>query len=434
MTETRATCGPPRAADRSRRLASACLCGLFLLLVLITLRPFGPPDDLAGALSQGDPVNQYGFLFAGTLAVIGLASLTSGRVLLKLAGPLWIGLFAVLVLSVLVTPEPMDTARAVALTLIGMTIAASIVLLPQSEADFRSVVAACSLATLALAYASVVLVPQLAVHQPGELEAQHAGLWRGHYTHKNVAGPVMAVLAMAGLYVWRAGARLAGTAIFALALLFVVMTGSKTTLAFLPVSVCVVLLRPLFGSAGLVILAQWCVLLPAFLLTVGSVLFPPMADLVAGLPGDPSFTGRTTIWSFGLDAFLARPLTGYGFYDFWTGPFASAREVSIEAAWDVRGIGSGHSNFIDMPLFFGAIGGTLVLYAFLVAPAFDYWRSQRHPQNMVLADFFMTIVVFMSLTSLMESFLFNRVDSFWLLVAMAVFGLRLTARAPLKEQ
>lgn len=426
-----------RAAERRaqlHRLAGGVIAALALLLILVTLRPFGPPDEPARSLSEGDPVNQYGFLAAGALVAFGFSTLVRPAVLLKLAGPVLLAVLALIVLAVANTPIPSDTARSALLTVIGMAVALAVVVLPASEADFRRILLGSTLSVLALAYLSVLLVPDLAIHQASGPEAAHAGLWRGHYTHKNVAGPVMSVLALAGIYLWRSGHRLAGPVITMLAAFFVVQTGSKTTLAFLPLSVLIVMMRPLFGRAWLVVAVAWAVLAAAFLMTVGTVLFPPMADLVARLPGDPTFTGRTAIWNFALDAIAQKPLSGYGFANFWNTDVVTGSEISIEALWDVRGIGSGHSNFIDMPLNFGIPGGLLILYAFLFAPGFDYCRSQRRAENALIADFFMTIIIFMSFTSLMESFLFNRVQTFWLLIVMAVFGLRLTARTSVREQ
>ena len=40
-------------------------------------------------------------------------------------------------------------------------------------------------------YAGIVLLPDVAIHSANSAEPQHAGLWRGLFAHKNIAGPVM---------------------------------------------------------------------------------------------------------------------------------------------------------------------------------------------------------------------------------------------------
>ncbi len=58
--------------------------------------------------------------------------------------------------------------------------------------------------------------------------------------HKNISAPVFSVLSMFGIYAYRVGLRWRGAAIAALAVIFVLNTGSKTTIGFLPVAVLLV--------------------------------------------------------------------------------------------------------------------------------------------------------------------------------------------------
>ena len=59
------------------------------------------------------------------------------------------------------------------------------------------------------------------MHTANSLEPEHAGLWRGVFTHKNIAGPVMACFSFAGLYLCRRGWTAArGASIFCAAMIF----------------------------------------------------------------------------------------------------------------------------------------------------------------------------------------------------------------------
>ena len=48
-----------------------------------------------------------------------------------------------------------------------------------------------------------------------------------------------------------------------------------------------------------------------------------------------------------------------------------------------------------------------------------------------MADFFMMCLTFSLMNAFLESFFFRRADPVWLLVVMACFGLRMTARIPI---
>ena len=53
------------------------------------------------------------------------------------------------------------------------------------------------------------------------------------------------------------------------------------------------------------------------LLSVGTVMNEGLAEIAKMLPLDPSFTGRTDIWTFALQSLQLRLATGYGFAAFW---------------------------------------------------------------------------------------------------------------------
>ena len=53
------------------------------------------------------------------------------------------------------------------------------------------------------------------------------------------------------------------------------------------------------------------------MLGVGAVMSETLAQLAKMLPLDSSFTGRTDIWTFALQALQQRLATGYGFVAFW---------------------------------------------------------------------------------------------------------------------
>lgn len=208
-----------------------------LLFYLITLTPF---IDLSAA-NAGDPaadksstINQIVFL--GLTASLWLTALSSpARHLvvrprsLLIVTVLWFALVSA------ISMHPDIALKRVVLASLTIVNAGIFLLLPRSERQFAGMLAMCCLGTLALAYIGVALWPQLAIHQASEIrEPMNAGLWRGHFAHKNVAAAAMVLISFAGLYLYSTGRRIVGGAITLLAVVFLAHTGGKSSTAALP--------------------------------------------------------------------------------------------------------------------------------------------------------------------------------------------------------
>lgn len=418
-----------RRHDHATRLAASVIAYLAFCLMTITLRPFNARSlTVAEGGGAGDPVNQIGFLIAGTVMTAALLMLVDRRLLRIFLTPTWLGIGVVLIVSIIAAPDPDAALRSVVLTLIGMLLATGVVLLPHSEEAFRGVTASAILTVLALSYGSVVLFPELAVHGDTGFEAQHQGLWRGHFAHKNSAGPIMSVFVMFGLYFWRSGLRTVGGLIAVLALVFVIQTGSKTTNGLLPVAVMVVLVGRAFGLPALTVVLYVMVVALVGALTLGTIYSETWAGFTAAILADPTFTGRVTLWEYGLQNISEQFWFGTGFDSFWATPRVTGIEYPYEWAWDFRGIVHGHNNFIDMALTMGIVGFAVLFWVLFVLPVVNYVRACRTPENRPLADLFMMILVFMTMLSFLETFFLRRNEPTWLIMFLAINGLMLAAR------
>ncbi|KJS19836.1 MAG: hypothetical protein VR78_02715 [Hoeflea sp. BRH_c9] len=411
------------------RSSAIILSALGLALMLISLQPFeGESLVSASGAKQGSAINQFGFLAAGLVFALALLCLTSRKVLASLLTPGLLMFGIVLAYNVALSPQPEAELRAVVLTVIGMFIAFSVIVLPRGEKDFQIALIAATAATLAMSYGGLLLVPHLATHGYDSAELQHVGLWRGHFSHKNVAGPVMCAIAIFGVYLIRSGHRFAGLIIFAASTLFVLKTGSKTTNGFFPVSIMIVLLAGIFRNSAVAVLAFILAWITAGVFTLGSLYSPSLSQLVGDLLGDATYTGRTTLWEFGLSRIPEHPWLGYGLYNFWGSDLVVNLDRPFESPWDFRTIVHGHNNYIDMVLSLGVLGGSVVFWVLFVGPVFNYVKARRIPGNAKLADMFFMIIVFMSLLSFLETFFLARSNSLWLMHAFAVFGLHVLAR------
>lgn len=428
-TGSGAAAGAVSAPVDSARLAAALLSGFGLFIIVLTFQPFaGVPDTPEPGGSTGNLVNQIGYVSLAMVYLAAMLRLCERAVLTQLGTSSWIIVFMVAALSSAWAQEPDASLRGLLLTGFAMVVVVGILVLPRSERDFASAVATATLAVLLLVYAALLLAPQLAIHGSEGVEGGHAGDWRGHLTHKNLAAPMFSILTMFGIYCWRMGLRLRGLAIIGLGTLFVLNSGSKTTMGFLPVAVGLVLLGRAIGRPRLILIAHGALVLLIAALTVGTVLSPTLRSLVTGLISDPTFTGRDDIWRFASARIADRPWLGYGYLSFWQTPVVTTLEENFEANWDVRGIGSGHNSYLDAMLMFGIPGAVLVIFCLMILPLRNYLRAERDPARRRLADLFLMIVIFMAYVGMLESFFLNRADPLWLLFALAIFGLEFASR------
>jgi O-antigen ligase len=233
-----------------------------------------------------------------------------------------------------------------------------------------------------------------------------------------------------GIYTIRAGAFLSGLAIVALASLFLFFSAGKSSLALffavLILTSLVTVIRPFW-------LRVVMLLTPLLVLNavgIGSVMSDKLAAIAAMLPLDTSFTGRTDIWTFGLQATQSRLLTGYGFAAFWGGSAVQNLPQGME--WAATAAHS-HNGFLDTTLAMGLPGLALLIAVFVIAPLWNFQAVERGGNAGPLAMLFLRIWLFGIYLSSLESFFLDRADPIWITFLLAVFGLHYLARFRVRE-
>ena len=140
----------------------------------------------------------------------------------------------------------------------------------------------------------------------------NAGLWRGHFAHKNVAAAAMVLISFAG-FLYGTGVIWAERSL--LAVVFLAHTGGKSSTAALPG---ILAMAWIFERWRAIRIPMVFLGIAAFnVITIGCSVSPTMRELVASLGVDPTFTNRIDIWRVGAAAVADRPFTGYGFQLFW---------------------------------------------------------------------------------------------------------------------
>ncbi len=410
----------------SMRKLMAFFASLVFTIIIISFRPFDTSTLSNDVTVTGDAVNQIGYVaIVATMAILLLTNVSLRR-LMSFATPLW-GVFLIAVFAaVMQNPSPFTAMRTVLLTLFAAFAAFSVLILPHSKRELKFMITVMATLILGMSYVGLVLLPEAAKHGYSAFEAQHLGLWRGPFPHKNIAGPIMSVLTIFGIYIWRSGSPVLGALLTLAAFIFVLQTGSKTTSGFLPISILIVLSASLFASARLAVFATLIAVAIIGLLTIGTIYNDTLAGITASILEDATFTGRLTLWQHGIITFLSNPM-GEGFNNFWNTPPVLYGPIPGYADWDFREIVHGHNNYIDVLINYGIIGGSVIFFALFVMPMINYISIYKRRENRKLADMFMMMIAFIMLLSFMETFILHRSDPIWIFHVFAVFGLQMLA-------
>ena len=403
-----------------------------LLLAWISLRPFIDLGDmLITDATTGNETWTYVAFGCFALLTVTLAMREGMRAFATLFSPGYLAIGAWVAATVVMSLEPATSLRRFVLTLCVIAVAASLMLLPKTQTELRQWLASAILTLLAACYLGVLLAPHLSIHLATDAqEPALAGAWRGVFGHKNMAAGVMAMLLFLGIYVIRAGSWLAGGIAVALTVLFLINTEGKSASALcaavLILTSSVTMIRS-FWARAFVLLTPLVLL---NLIGIGSVASENIAAISRVLPLDTSFTGRTDIWTFGLQAAQLKLWTGYGFAAFWGSSAVQNLPQGME--WAATAAHS-HNGYLDVTLAMGLPGLVLLIAVFVVAPLRDFHAADHGGNNGPLAQALLQVWLFGLYLSSLESFFFDRADPMWFTILIAVFGLHYLARFRLIE-
>ena len=408
--------------------AARCLVAVAaLLLVLITLDPF--PDlrneDVTTVVGGRMALTYISWGLLAAVAMLFVAG-TDAPALKSLVTPLHLCLVGWLLINIVFSESRGVSIQRFVLAVSVTSLAMLLPLLPPTQRTFNLCLGGAALVLLVLCYLGVFLAPQYSMHTALDLtEPQLAGDWRGSFGHKNIASPVMTILVYVGIYLCGVGSFVMGPAIAALAGIFLIFTGGKTS---------TVLCLAIYALASLVYVTPglWLKRLICFvplivmnLLTVGSVLSPALGALTRLLPLDPTFTGRSAIWEFALAAVAEKPIIGHGYAAFWDD--VTARQTAQGAEWATSAAHS-HNSYLDLAVTIGLPGLVLVILVFVLAPLGNFQSAQAHSRSGALAKLFLTVWLFGLYYGATETFLLERQNPIWFMFALAVAGLHFLAR------
>ncbi|KXF78557.1 hypothetical protein ATN84_01830 [Paramesorhizobium deserti] len=398
-------------------------------LFWVTTAPFidlSNPDILR-AQESGNAGHQIAILLLLAMS-IGICW-QNGKVALSAISGAMICVLLWQLFTVVTSSHPDQSIRRYILNVAVTIIALAWLLAPENTTQFRRLLRYGAAFVLGLAYFGVIVLPNLSIHNMGDItELVNAGSWRGHFAHKNIAGPAMVVLILYWLYFARTTdktmARIIYWSLAALSLNFLYHTNNKTSIGLL---LAMFVLAALIRRVRFLPLQMALAFIPVALmdlLTLGSVIFKPVGELVAALISDPTFTNRTEIWRFAINRLQEHPLIGYGFEAFWA---SSDLRGTFQETW-AASAGHAHNGLLNVAMSSGLIGVFLTLWWVYLNPVLDFNKSQKTGNDPHLALLYLRIWMFMMLYANLESPFFVGRGQVWFTLLGAMLGLRLHAR------
>jgi O-antigen ligase len=406
---------------------------LFLAIFLFFWISMTPFVDLTGenildpSAGNSNRLNQIVSLslFAGTLCY-GLFHPLRATILQPRA--LLLPMFGWFLFVSLISNHPMLGIKAVVLTVMATINASIYLLMPSSEKQFAKMLAIGTLITLATAYYGVVFKPELSIHQLSELrEPMNAGMWRGHFPHKNSAAAAMVLACFFGLFVMNAWSRLAGIAIVVLSVVFLLHTGGKTSSAMLPGILILAFMFERFRFLRIPIAVGGVALFNLF--AVGSAVIKPLGDFISSLGIDATFTNRADIWRFAFTALSENPVTGYGIKAFWQTQELVYSGGAVET-WAVAAA-NGHNSYLDIAIMAGIPGLLMTLVWVLFLPLRDITRLPAAIEHSDLTRLFIRVWLYVIFNAGLESLFFEGGNLLWFTFLYCLYGLRFQSSATL---
>jgi O-antigen ligase len=322
--------------------------------------------------------------------------------------------------------DPAVSVKRFALTAAAAAVASMMFFLPRSQSEMARWFSVAVLGLLATCYLGILFAPNLSIHLATDLqEPLLAGDWRGVFGHKNVAAAVMAMMLFLGIYIASSGLTIAGLASAAMATIFLINAGGKSTLVLCVVTFALSSLAAIVRSFWLRAIMLLSPLLLLNMLSVGTVMSDRLAAIAAAMPFDTSFTGRTEIWIFALQSLQPRLVFGYGFAAFWG---TGASRITLPGMEWAATVAHSHNGYLDTALAMGLPGLVLLIVVLVIGPLRDFHLADRSESNGPLTMALLRIWLFGVYLASFESFFLDRADPIWFTFLMAVFGLHYLAR------
>lgn len=331
-------------------------------------------------------------------------------------------LIALACLSTLWSIEPQITLRR-AFALVTTGALAGLLAIRFTPRQLLLLVASVIGLCLWLSLAAAVVTPNAAYMASGDG-------FRGAFTHKNVLGwaACLGVILAIGLLRdphWALRRR--GVWLLVASVACLLLSGSGTGLVTSTIGVILYafygLLRRTTGLSRVIVILFALETVAIFLLGTRLLLVP----LLEAMGKDATLTGRIPLWALVDDRIRAQPWLGYGYQAFWTDGTYGADMIVAAVQWHPP---HAHNGFRDIMLSIGAVGLSVLILTLVRAIQQGAALHCRAPADgWIWLNVMVGVILAMNLTE-SNLLLQNDIQSLLMMTAIAMFGLRYTARLP----
>jgi exopolysaccharide production protein ExoQ len=389
----------------------------FMILLFVMLFGTGIPFQPAGKDTTmnggGNIVNQIVYSLVFLFSVISLVIRRLDAIaIIKKEKFLTIFLLWCLI-SILWSYSPIDTAKRFFRIFTGFTVVLSLFVHTTSSEEILKIIKPILFLYVFTSVVACILIP--GAIDPG------FNTWRGFASEKNSLGQVAVICILLSYFIFKIETGYgkfisAAAVVFSLALLI----GSRSMTS---ISTFVLILGAgslfsidkIFKPLGLGRTAS-ATLFIFIIVVIASVVFisPEIIAIITEAVGkDPTFSGRTNLWTAMIISIMQHPLLGTGYLAFWSvsPPSAYLSHIYDLFVWIPN---EGHNGYIDIANEVGIIG--LGLFLMMIARYFINLRKLHYPNPWIW------IILATLIINLQESVLF-RLDHVagWLFIVAYLF-------------
>lgn len=239
---------------------------------------------------------------------------------------------------------------------------------------------------------------------------------RGFFNHKITAGLYSLLAIVICYHMWRGWSRILAIANL---VIFMTLTGSSAAIALLALWVVCVAFVDFCVRARLTVGAFYLALIALAGLAVGSSIAFGQEFLLL-LDRDPSLTGRTFLWAWGIDVGMQKPFFGWG-YAGYLGSEAAQEYARTIASFQTYEVPHFHNSYVQLFVDLGAMGLLLGIAIPLAVISRFYRRALKGRWGISAAAVEMVIIL---MVAAFFVHVFYKHNDFLAILTMALFSMR----------
>ena len=251
----------------------------------------------------------------------------------------------------------------------------------------------------------------------------HEGTWRGIYNHKNTLGKVIVPGIAVFLLLASSSKKYSWLFWMAFSLAFILLLRSGSTSSLLNGVTLIA------ASISFRVFRWRDNLMVPSTIAIGSfgaifyvVVSVTTEAILKALGKDTTLTGRGDMWPYIFEMIGEKPILGYGYGAFWSGPDTPSFYIWRATGWTPP---NSHNGFLDLWLQIGLIGLLIYIFGFLAVtlPKAFYWlRTTKTSEGF----WPLTYLTYMFLANIGETTLMIQNDLFWVIYVAIAFSVQMS--------